>query len=153
MAKTDTVGGRTPGVHVGGIEYGAMAGIPAPLIAITYPDAAQAKEAARLINAAQSGTRPFETGAAMCVGDTQVKVRARSQGDGIFMEAFLYLKPSHLTAAVYGAGVVDKEVYKAFSHLLAHHRSYTFSVMVGQEVFLRDLHLQKYNLDEKEVRI
>ncbi len=142
---------EAPRVIVGGIQYTPQDPLPSPIIAVSYPTRTEAQWAARLILSFQNGTRPFESGPHIYVGDTRVKVRVRPAGGELLVQVFAYAEPSHLTASIYAASHVQRDLYKAFRRLVEVQKTYTFTVAAGDEIMTKELDLLKYTLDEKEV--
>jgi len=118
---------------------------------VCYPSQEEAKQAAKIVLSLQNGTRPFESGPKVYVGDTQVKVRVRPAGGDVLVQVFAYAEPSHLTASIYAASRVGRDLYKAFRRLVEIGKTYTFTVAAGDRLLTEELDLLKYNLDEKEV--
>ena len=143
---------NAPRVIVGAIQYTPDDPLPTPLIAVSYPSREEAKSAAKLVLSLQNGTRPLESGPHhVYVGDTKVKVRVRPAESDLLVEVFAYAEPSHLTASLYAASRVKKDLYKAFKRLVEILKTYTFTVAAGDEIMTEELDLVKYILDEKEV--
>ncbi|MGI6662257.1 MAG: hypothetical protein ACOX4B_02070 [Bacillota bacterium] len=140
-----------PKVLMGAIQYTPDDPVPSPFIAVSYPTREEAKWAAKIVLSLQSGTRPFESGPDVYVGDTKIKVRVRPAGSDVFVEVFAYAEPSHLTASLYAASRVAKDLYKAFRSLVEIQKTYTFTVAAGDRLLTEELDLLKYILDEKEV--
>jgi len=140
-----------PKVIVGAVQYTPDDPLPSPFIAVCYPSQEEAKQAAKIVLSLQNGTRPFESGPKVYVGDTQVKVRVRPAGGDVLVQVFAYAEPSHLTASIYAASRVGRDLYKAFRRLVEIGKTYTFTVAAGDRLLTEELDLLKYNLDEKEV--
>ncbi|HHY76775.1 MAG TPA: hypothetical protein GX500_08450 [Firmicutes bacterium] len=140
-----------PRVIIGGIQYTPDDPIPSPIIAVSYPTREEALWAARVLLSIQNGRRPFETGPAVYMGDTRVKVRARPATKDVLVEVFAYAEPSHLTASLYAASRVGRDLYGAFRRLVDIHKRYTLTVAEGDRLLMEELDLVKYVIDEKEV--
>lgn len=138
-------------IIVGGLPAAPDDPLPSPVIGISYPSHEEASEAGRLIMSLQNGTRPFQSGNAVYMGDTEMKVRFSSQEkDGpVLCEVFAKGNPKHLTCAFYAAGALPREQIRVFWQLMDVHHSYVLTVARGNEILAKDAYLVKYTIEER----
>jgi hypothetical protein len=146
--------GAGPRIMVGGLQTSPDDTLPSPVVAVSYDSLEEATGAAKLLVAIQNGSRPFQSGPAIYMGDTRIKIRFLPGGTGgpVLCEVQSRIDPRHLTLAFYAAGTVSLDQVKAFNHLMDMARNYVFTVAHGERVLTQELYLVKYSVEERGIR-
>jgi len=148
--------GDMPRIIVGALQTAPNDPSPAPAVILSYTGEASARWAAKVLLYAQNGKRPFETGPAIYLGDTNIEVRLSDLATGArphtFCEIAVKADRRHVTCALYVAGKVQEEAVKAFKQLLEMGRGYTFTVAWDERVLTDEIELVKYTIKEKGAR-
>jgi hypothetical protein len=149
------VPGAAPRIIVGGLQGPPGDPLPSPVVALSYGTEQDARVALSLLLSLQNGSRPFQMGPLVYLGDTNIKVRflVRS-GEGrrrLLCEVAAKAHPKHLTYAFYAAAQVDEETVKAFRQLVDMRHSYTLTVACAERVLTDAVDLVKYLVEEGKV--
>jgi len=127
------------------------AGRSIPVIALSLATDKEAREVASLILHCQNGSKPFSSGPAVYVGDTQVRV-AVLEAEAYYVEIDARKDRRHLTSAYYVMSPVPRETAEPFLKLFELVGHYVLTVAISENPALEMLDLVKYVIYRKRFR-